>query len=683
VLVEGAYSTVADWLDSGKGRLNTASAGALALTGNSSEAINTLGSYTNLSLGSIASTAGDPTTGYAYSGTLTPVGGTYRFGGGGGTLTVSPELSGSNNLVTSGNVTLTYANTYSGGDTTINAGTLKLSGSGRLPSTTAVTLANTPGAVLDLNSNSQTIGSLTGGGNVGGNILLGSATLTVGNTSNTNYSGIISGTGAVVKQGSGSLILGGSSSNTYSGTTTVNAGSLQLNKTGGAVAVAGNITLLGTDCTSSGGNYNTLSLGGDGEIASTSTITFNPAAGNYPVFNLNSHNVTVAGISDTTGRGYIQDIQVGDGGTGTLTVNNSADCTFNGTIQNYQSGTDSSLALVKSGSGTLTLGGTNWFKGGLTVNGGTLKMDNAYALGSTGATQTVTVNANSAIDVNGWTPADYTNPLTINSGGVAGTGALLNSSASNGGSSKFAVFMATDSSIGVTGAGNLTLGTVSGYSLNKVGSGTGALILGGTNTYTGMTTVSSGKLIVNGFGAINSSSGITLNGGTLLQDSSTAMTPAITFTSGTFGGTGQYTGNLSPGSCHLSPGDGGIGTLTEAGNLSLSAASILDYDFGTTAGSCDLFALSGASRTLVLDGTINITCSGSLPAGNYTIFSGATTITDNGLILPADGYLGHHWSYSISNGSVIVTAAPEPGALLLLTIGLSCLLGYAWRKWRK
>jgi hypothetical protein len=66
--------------------------------------------------------------------------------------------------------------------------------------------------------------------------------------------------------------------------------------------------------------------------------------------------------------------------------------------------------------------------------------------------------------------------------------------------------------------------------------------------------------------------------------------------------------------------------------------------------------------------------------GTYTIISGASSITDNGLILPANGYLGHNWSYQVNGGSVIVTAAPEPGTIALLATALLSLAGYAWRK---
>src|SRR5207245_1760990 len=103
--------------------INSTSTGALALSGDSSAALDFSG-ITNLSLGA------EVTTSVTYSGALTAAGGTYRLGGGGGTLIVSSNLTGANSLVVNGNVgTGTVspigANTFSGG-ATVAGGTLRL-----------------------------------------------------------------------------------------------------------------------------------------------------------------------------------------------------------------------------------------------------------------------------------------------------------------------------------------------------------------------------------------------------------------------------------------------------------------------------------------------------------------------------------------------------------------------------
>ncbi|CAN7458784.1 autotransporter outer membrane beta-barrel domain-containing protein [Variovorax sp. LjRoot290] len=149
----------------------------------------------------------------------------------------------------SGTWALTGTNTYTG-PTTVRAGTLRAgaaAGGQAFGNLSAVRLADAAGATLDLNNFSQRIGSLAGGGAAGGNVTLGSATLTTGgdNTS-TSFGGAINGTGGLVKTGGGTQTLTGTS--TYTGATAVNAGRLRVNGSlaNTAVGVASGATLEGT-----------------------------------------------------------------------------------------------------------------------------------------------------------------------------------------------------------------------------------------------------------------------------------------------------------------------------------------------------------------------------------------------------------------------------------------------------
>jgi fibronectin-binding autotransporter adhesin len=142
-------------------------------------------------------------------------------------FTVNTAIVGSGGSVTKindGTLTLTAANTYTGG-TNISAGILALTGSGSLASTGNVTLTSNGSLDISGIAASQTIADLSGSS--GTTIVLGAKNLTLGTgTPTTTFSGNMSGVGGNLrKEGSGAVVLSGT--NTYSGTTIVNNGILQ------------------------------------------------------------------------------------------------------------------------------------------------------------------------------------------------------------------------------------------------------------------------------------------------------------------------------------------------------------------------------------------------------------------------------------------------------------------------
>jgi|GEM_PF-1590113 len=93
--------------------------------------------------------------------------------------------------------------------------------SGPIPDQSPTTVSS--GAVLDLNGTAETVGSLSGGGQV----LLGTGGLLVANNiSDTTFSGTVSGSGRFVKNGNGVLALSGAFNQT--GKTQVNQGTLRV-----------------------------------------------------------------------------------------------------------------------------------------------------------------------------------------------------------------------------------------------------------------------------------------------------------------------------------------------------------------------------------------------------------------------------------------------------------------------
>ena len=252
------------------------------------------------------------------------------------TYSLNGVISGtSSNLIlaatAAGTLSLGAANTY-GGSTTINGGTLSCGIAAALPSTTGVALANTAGAILDINGFNQSIVSLSGGGTTGGNISLGAGALTVNQSTNTTYAGVISGTGSLTKSGSGILTLSGV--NSYTGLTKITAGTLQLGSAD-IISNSSNFELNGGIFrTGSGAGFSetvgTLNLSANSSIAlgtGAHTLTF---ANSSAVVWTAATTLTITGWSGTAGTsGTAGKIFFGNT-TGTLTAAQLAQISFTG-----------------------------------------------------------------------------------------------------------------------------------------------------------------------------------------------------------------------------------------------------------------------------------------------------------------------------------------------------------------
>ena len=177
----------------------------------------------------------------------------------------------------SGNGTqvLAGSSSYTGG-TTVSFGTLQVGAANALPTSTALILSNSAGAVLNLNGNSQTVGSLAGGGGSGGNVALGGGTLTVGNAASTTYSGVIGGNGALTKQGTGMLTL--NTVQGYAGPTIVSGGTLQLGVAASAPGLAHRWSFNNSLADSVGGS--TATLFGSASLATSANQVTLPGGNN-------------------------------------------------------------------------------------------------------------------------------------------------------------------------------------------------------------------------------------------------------------------------------------------------------------------------------------------------------------------------------------------------------------------
>lgn len=179
------------------------------------------------------------------------------------------------------------------------------------------------------------------------------------------------------------------------------------------------------------------------------------------------------------------------------------------------------------------------------------------------------------------------------------TGSITSTVTSGSDQFDLPVALGADLSVNVANAAaTLRLGGVISGAHGLAKSGTGTADLSGANTYTGPTAVAAG---------------------TLLIDGDQASSPVGVAAGGTLGGVGTVASIAATGGI-VSPGDGGPGILTDAGPLTLSAASTFAAPLnGTTAGTG--YSQLDVAGAVNLGGSALSVTLGATPTGNqqYTL----------------------------------------------------------------
>lgn len=384
------------------------------------------------------------------TGSLEIVGNTNLFG-----VTVSETIS-----VPSGSNGLTLGSSGNTGSVTVGspigvAGPLTVIGG-------AVVLnANLATTNATLGNINITTSGLSGTGNI---TLADNRSFTITQSGESNYSGIITGTGVgLTKNGNGSLGLLGA--NMYTGGTFINTGRLfggpgSLVRTAfgsGDITIEADATLLTDRSTLSnnlilnggilaGNNGFGEVWSGNVTISATSTveltysftsITFTGAvSGSGNLAKTGLGQLTFAGANTSTGTVTISDgkLQVGAGSTtgelGSGAVINNGSVVFNRsndlTLGNIISGTG---ALTKNGNGTLTLTNNQTYQGSTVINAGTLVLSNDNpATGSSGFSgtgklciQPTSDSFSSTFSTSGWSFDSALSSLTIGKSGNTAT----------------------------------------------------------------------------------------------------------------------------------------------------------------------------------------------------------------------------------------------------------------------
>jgi autotransporter-associated beta strand protein len=420
-------------------------------------------------------------------------------------VTLGNNITGAGAVIQAGTgvLTLSGSNTYTGA-TTVSVGELRAGAGNAFGNNSAVTVS--AGALLNLNGFAQTVGSLAGTGDVS----LGTATLTAGgNNTDTALSGVISGSGGLIKTGSGRLTLLGA--NSYSGPTTISAGILNV----------GSDTALGS---------------GNASVASGAALELQGGV-------ILDNNLTLNGIG--TGSGALHHLGGSDSFVfGTVTLGSDAKIT--------SSGAALGLARIVGNNTTLTIDGDgDVLTDSVSLGtGGVIKNNTGYFVIAGTGTYTGTTQINAGyLQVNGSGMPDAGEVIIAPDAWLLIYASETIGSVHGGGN----VSVNVDQTLttGGNNASTLLSGTISGSGASLVKTGTGTFTLAGRNTYTGTTTVDGGTLSVNG--SIATSSLTTVNAG------------------GSLGGNG-IVGNTTINGGALAPGNS-IGLLTVQGNLVFTSAS--------------------------------------------------------------------------------------------------------------
>jgi len=653
--------------------------GSLAYTGGSTLSLTGVSSYDGpLSIGA-GSTLRVASTGAIGSGSFSGAianDGTLDLSGT-AAQTISGAISGAGGLTkgAAGMATLSGNNSYSG-STAVAAGTLRL-GSGSALGTADGSTSVSAGAMLDLNGQSVTAELLTlsGTGTVGsgagaltnssttataswgGAVTLGSAATGIGGAGTISIGGAVGGSGGLVKLGENTVSLSGA--NSFAGS---------LNILAGIVQVASPASLPSVPLTwSSSFSSSTLDLVGSGSYAMTSmamgSILRVKTSGSGQATLAINNDSTLGGSANKTLQAD-QNVTVVVNGMLDLATTSSrsrnaefqgaGDIVLNGLLLG---GGTNQFGIIKNAdfadqTGTLYLNAANTYNGVTQITGGTLKIGNPQALGSTAAGTTLSspLFSGGTLDLNGQAVVDETLSMNGTTADAVDFGVALVNSSQTAASWSGGVTLVAGGASGIGGGGDITVtGSVTGSgALRKVGFGgvtlTNAANTGATFVDEGTLTLGAGS-VVNAAGGIWVASGATLNvlgsaSGNVGSQGTIAVGAGGHLTSSDFGGGENYYGDFSlagsagsAGSLAILSDTGTSGFVNRVASVTMGGNAQIDLVVGSPITASGRVSISGTGNLLSLSGI-------ALKGTTYSLLSGSS-IANTGSIAATGALLGN------------------------------------------
>ena len=587
----------------------------------------------------------------------------------------------------SGTLTLSASNGHTG-LTTVSNGILKVGHANALGTngsfTTRTVISN--GATLELATNTSVAAEwLDLGSSVNGTVVVNRATSDVGITHSLGT--LYLGSGATLNAISGSNVTGGTARLSLASLIMAGGsiGNATFNPTSAAVSITGSVSsgvAFDKTLVLDGTNANNAVSGIISDGSATVSLT-KSGASTWELSNANTYGglTTVSGgLLNITSTGSLKSgnaLTVGASGTANFA---NASQTLGAVINenttanalNFSAATGTVTLASLTGAGNTRFGSAGTVTGGIST--GTVNAVGLLTASISGGTVGAGSLSSTAVSGGATTVSGVATIGTLSAGTANLNGATSAITTLNGGTVNMG------SSTVLTVSDGMTSGTIagSGGSLTKSGSGTLTLSSGGTYSYTGATSVSAGKLIVNG-------------------NISTSTTTVSN--TGTFGGSGTASAVTLQTGGKLAPGNS-IGTLTAQGNVNFQTNSIFEVEIDTAASydslginsAGTLSIASGAKLELINFGSANlITLNSRLQLIDYTggtwnggFFTfGTEELADSETFAWQDNTWRINYNdtlgagnTSLSNGGsfVTLTAIPEPSTLLLGGLSLLTLL---------